>query len=255
MKRAIKRTFAIICVTIVVLACNFSALTKAKIDSDDSLQIRYKQLTQYVEDFLDLEEGKLSQPYELYDINDEVNALLFTIKDGGYSIIHIDNYDVPEYSFESNTYYKLDGSKLYYDVPLNDYQQVSNNEIENALTKSVVPKSVLESTEWYGIPSSYIETKAVTRVARVTQTISGILPNYSYSPDGRCGAVAVSMWLRYDNNYYDTRYVPSDLETSDGKRFIIDMTVFIPLYVISGTVLSGIREHFDNQHLNGADIL
>lgn len=199
MKRAIKRTFAIICVTIVVLACNFSALTKAKIDSDDGLQIRYKQLTQYVEDFLDLEEGKLSQPYELYDINDEVNALLFTIKDGGYSIIHIDNYDVPEYSFESNTYYKLDGSKLYYDGPLNDYQQVANNELENALTKSVVSKWVLESTEWYGIPSSYIETKAVTRVARVTQTISRILPNYSYNPDGRCGAVAVSMWLRYDN--------------------------------------------------------
>lgn len=111
------------------------------------------------------------------------------------------------------------------------------------------------STDWYGVTSSYIETKAVARVAKVTQTISGILPNYSYNPDGRRGAAAVSMWLRYDNNYYDTRYVPSDLETSDGKRFIIDMTVFIPLHAIPGTVLSGLREHFDDQHLNGADIL
>lgn len=80
------------------------------------------QLAQYVEDFLDLEEEKLSQPYELYDIDNKVNAWLFPIKDGGYIAIHIGNYDIPEYTFESNTCYKLDGSKLYYDGSLNDYQ-------------------------------------------------------------------------------------------------------------------------------------
>lgn len=63
------------------------------------------QLAQYVEDFLDLEEEKLSQPYELYDIDDKVNAWLFPIKDGGYIAIHIGNYDIPEYTFESNTCY------------------------------------------------------------------------------------------------------------------------------------------------------
>ena len=46
------------------------------------------------------------------------------------------------------------------------------------------------------------------------------------------------------------RYIPSDLETSDGKKFIIDMTDLIPLHAILGTVLSGLREHLDEQGLN-----
>ncbi len=50
------------------------------------------------------------------------------------------------------------------------------------------------------------------------------------------------------------RYIPSDLETSDGKKLIIDMTDLIPLHAILGTVLSGLREHLDEQGLNGADI-
>ena len=32
------------------------------------------------------------------------------------------------------------------------------------------------------------------------------------------------------------------------------MTDLIPLHAVSGTVLSGIREHLDEQGLNGADI-
>ena len=59
MKKAIKQTFAIICAIIMVFAGNFSALAISKIDSDDDLQIRYKQLTQYVEDFFRFRRRKI----------------------------------------------------------------------------------------------------------------------------------------------------------------------------------------------------
>ena len=58
--------------------------------------------------------SKLSQPIELYNPNNEVSALFFADKTGGYIIVNVDDESVPEFSPTENNKYIVNKDKRYF---------------------------------------------------------------------------------------------------------------------------------------------
>lgn len=46
------------------------------------------------------------------------------------------------------------------------------------------------------------------------------LLNYSYNPNGVCGSCAAAIFLRYWSDHINSKYVSSNLKTSDGVKLI-----------------------------------
>jgi len=72
-------------------------------------------LKQYAEDFIadNNSEQQITSSYELYNIKDEIAAILYNL-DTGYIIVNVKDFNIPEFSFESNSWYSNDNSKKYY---------------------------------------------------------------------------------------------------------------------------------------------
>lgn len=66
---------------------------------------------------------------------------------------------------------------------------------------------------------------------------------YGYNPDGRCGAVAAAILLRYYNDYVSTKYVASSYETSNGKKLINRL---VDKYLGRGTTYPSLRRGLSN---------
>lgn len=222
---------------------------------------RYNDIRSYAVNFLvqyDVNKN-LSEPYELYNFDNEVVALLFVLEDGGYIIVNTNDFSVPEFSLTDTTIYPLDESQKYYNGVSNYFIKKDEKVIDLYTNREITLKEIYNSENnvvKYGENTPYIENKVIDiNVKATAYKIPGIVPNYSYNPTGICGSTASAMFFRYYDTYFNGNIVPTNLETTDGIKLIQHLQTFIEKNnrSSSGTdLLSGMNKYLNSRgvHLN-----
>lgn len=89
--------------------------------------------------------------------------------------------------------------------------------------------------------------------ANSLQKIKGVVPNYSYNPNGICGSTAAAMLLRWYDIYVNTKYVPASLVSSSGTSLIKHLVPYIDGENPGskpGEVYSGIQDYCTDQKIS-----
>lgn len=211
--------------------------------STTNISERYQSIKEYAESFLESYglNVNLSEPHELYNFDDTVDALLFTIPQKGYIIVNTSDYSIPEFSLESDTAYCFtDNYTKYYNGPTEYYELVNNQLVDERSKISYQKDKLKNGNDMFGKTSKYVNnrnsynsvTKSLsvspsikcnslaTSATIVPHTINYTLPNFSYNPDGICGSTASAMYLMYYDQHINGNYVPDNLTTSDGVLLI-----------------------------------
>ncbi|KHD36212.1 hypothetical protein NL50_10605 [Clostridium acetobutylicum] len=173
----------------------------------------------------------------LYDPNDKENGILLSLKNGGYIIVNLDDYSIPEYSFVSNNKFITDSNKKYiYLGPLNYYEK-KNGTITEAKTKKIIKNIPKLKNDYLDIKNTMKLNKKTnstynftdgTLISHRVNTLYEV-PNYSYNPNGICGSTAAAMMLRHFQLNYMNDSIPSNLITSDGITLIKSLVPYIQL--------------------------
>lgn len=182
---------------------------------------------------IELKDSGRNHAYEYYELQ--------VGKKPGYAVLDLNTKQIIEFSFDNpalrdlkslinkNVFY-LGVTEFYLEekdglINLRNGQLVSNKtEINNLLLGEVVcaknessskPFSIVDSNKFKNLRSSnYI-------------TLSHTLPNYKYNPSGICGSTAAAMMLRYMDLYFNSNFVPTNLQSSDGVALIKNLETYI----------------------------
>lgn len=183
--------------------------------------------------------------------------ILFNINDTGYIIVDMEDNSIPEFSKETKNNKVVDvNKKYYYNGPLTYFEdsngrvidintkedmgkisELKNKKvkkqknIDNTLAKENL-KDFGNSTQIQSI-SHYSGSSGYLASSSVEYGLPYSLPNYSYNPNGICGATASAMFARYFNDHINGGYVPYSLETYDGEALTKELVKYIigPDYV------------------------
>ncbi len=122
------------------------------------------------------------------------------------------------YSFSNNSY-MYTGPLSLFEVTEDGFVDAKSKEIFSDVDNFIMKVRSIEERESKS-KQIILADKFVRHTSNAYSTISGVLPSYSYNPDGRCGAVAAAVLVRWYDIYRNSRYVPSSLESSDGVTLI-----------------------------------
>lgn len=194
----------------------------------------------------------------LYNDANQIVAFYYELNNGGYIIVNADGSNFIEYSLEESMLDLDKHEKYYYNEPLSIYEKIDNSKVENCITSEITEVKDLEfNIKQSGkcnqknatdlavslISSSTTSTFEEKKLSHETQA-------YDYNPDGRCGAVASAILLRYYNDYVNTEYITSTYETSDGKKLI---NYLVDNYLGKGTSYSKLKNGL-NSYLSDRNI-
>lgn len=231
-----KLTSLIICITLV-----FSSFITASAQVNNNSS--YASVKQYAQAYMKKYKSNsiLKDPIKLYNMNNDVVALFFSDKTGGYIIINVDDKSIPEFSPSYNNKYIVDNSKKYfYNGPVT-YMEEENGQIvdlNNNLNLGTLyqVKSKLKGKVVYGEAekkNSFSVNKTSSQNLNLTSgydywyTIMGSVPTYSYNPNSICGSTAAAMYLRYYDYYINDNYVPTSISSSDEVLLINYLVPYI----------------------------
>lgn len=175
----------------------------------------------------------LTQGYLIYDR--ELNTI------HEYSTVD----DVESIDLYDEVYYG--GALLYLYVVGDDFYDLSMN--KKVGKKSEIIKNVnLEK-------KTVIKKRLASGTVRTnsSQEIKGVVPNYSYNPNGICGSTAAAMLLRWYDIYVNTKYVPASLVSSSGTSLIKHLVPYIDGENPGskpGEVYSGIQDYCADQKIS-----
>lgn len=181
-----------------------------------------------------------SDVIELYDVNGEVVAYYIT-SGQGYQIIERDLSGIIEMSESSKVEFieenYTNGNKIIYERPLSYFKTNDFNEFldddDNIVSKSTISTFETESS----VLSFSVDLNADAKYTIIEPNAPGItnhyissfglVPNYSYNPNGICGSTAAAMLLMYYDKKFNNSYVPSNLESSSGITLIKHLVPYI----------------------------
>lgn len=168
---------------------------------------------------------KIIDEIPLYGINNNKKAILFSLKNSGYIIIDLRNNSIPEFSInQNNRYFNKKNKKYLYNGPLNYYEK-KDNKIINLKTNSEIKNTSnlkdISINKNNKMLSRSVQANKTTDVSNLHEkSLKYSLSNYSYNPNGVCGSCAAAIFLRYWSDHINSKYVPSNLKTSDGVKLI-----------------------------------
>ncbi|MFU0826385.1 MAG: hypothetical protein ACFWTJ_02450 [Lachnoclostridium sp.] len=259
MKQIRKIIIVILSFSMLFRTANIAYATTVEQSASNNLldKSRIESLKQYAEDFIaeNNSNEQIISTYELYNLNDEVVAMLYNLSTG-YIIVNIKDFSIPEFSFESNSCYSNDNSKKYYNGGLEYYEERTSGSLVDLYDEQEVSKTELDTTNVYGSDDIVVDVDMVKSAgsdsnelfrASSSQTFSlkHTLPNYSYNNRGICGANAAAMYLRYLDLYHDSNIIPNNLYS---EKLLIDyLETYIPSGAYSGQVYFGIMEYYSDQ--------
>ncbi|MGB8454889.1 MAG: hypothetical protein WCD89_21485 [Anaerocolumna sp.] len=271
MKRIKKLLYIILCFGILYLNTNIAmaASSDGEFSITDNLsESRYNSLEEYVEEFIAANncDQEIESTYPLYDLNDEIIAVLFNL-DTGYIIINVRDFSIPEFSFTCNSSYSSDNLKKYYNGAFEYFEEneVEKNYLYDLFNENEVNRNSLITSDLYGSDSRSVDPQTVPNIDQIgispsiqtdsarasasSQTFSLMysLPNYSYNPNGICGANAVAMYLRYLDLHCDSNIISSNLSTE--ISLITYLEDYIPASSDAGDVYFGIMEYYDDRDI------
>ena len=222
----------------------------------------FQNQTIYAKDINDYEDTSISvltnSTIPLYNNENDIIAYYYELSNGGYIIVNADGSAFIEYSLEDSKIDLLESKNYYYSDVLSLHEKLDSAIAENCITGEIAEVDDIE----FNIKKSGINNvKSATDLAmNVVSCLSeGVFEEkklkyntmtYKYNPDGRCGAVAGAILLRYYNDYVNTRYVSSTYETYDGKALI---NFLVNNYLGTGTTYKELRNGL-NSYLSDINI-
>jgi len=167
----------------------------------------------------------------LYNDENEVVAYYFRLSNGGYVITTADGTDFIEYSLKPVNFQLNNRETYYYPNPCSFYKKVNNQLAANCITQEKVTLNAMdfaiEAEHNANVKAANALANQVVKAAASPKTEDKLKHStytYNYNPDGRCGAVAGAIVLRYYNDYVTAGYVPTKYRTADGKALINYLT-------------------------------
>lgn len=194
----------------------------------------------------------------LYDGNDNVVAYIYQLIPIGYTVISSTTNSVIELCAERNNNY-IDFSnidrKYYYGGPLNySYETGNKAEVISCLTEEVLDKESIrftEATDSAFNSNTDSANSTISRISYVPKTLPYQTRTYQYNPDGRCAAVAASIYLMYFHDYINSDYVGQSWVTADGVNFINHLTNnYFGVSTSYWDLRDGINEYYDSLGLD-----
>ncbi|MCI9488119.1 MAG: hypothetical protein HFI64_14375 [Lachnospiraceae bacterium] len=211
-----------------------------------------------ISDVLSLFNVKVDLERSLYlkDADRADRYIYIPLIETGYIIYDIQLEEVIEFSVETaNSYIEsARGDELYYTGPLSYYKIIDGTVISLKDHSQMGTIEVLKEIEGMMIfdkQKSVSQTASIKVTPRSIEYIRGTVPNYSYNPDGICGATAAAMLLKWRDNYMDSRYVPASLTSGDGELLIRHLANnYIPKKSGSVNVVNGIYDYVRTQGIS-----
>lgn len=197
------RIFSIFVVLTIMFTSNVSAYSNNLYSSKEN----YYDVKNYAENFMKKfnSKCKLNNPIELYNFQENKQALFFSSNNGGYIIINLDDYRITEFSPKNFNKFIVDRNKKYfYNGPL-AYFEESNSDIIDCKTKEKVGTINDLKNITYPVKSSknIFENLSVNLSSNdEIYTLKNKLPNYDYNADNRCTVTATTMLLAYYSQYW-----------------------------------------------------
>ena len=201
-----------------------------------------------------------SKAVPLNDSNQNPRYYYMPFAQGGYLIYDLTEDLVCEFSLLKENEYSFSNNDYIYSGPLSLFEvtedgfiDVKSNEIFNDTDNFIMRVKSIEKRELES-KQSILSDESIKRITNAYNTTSGTVPSYSYNPDGRCGAVAAAMMVRWYDIYRNGRYVPSSLESSDGVSLINHLwnkmknSSYTGAY--SGTVYTEMMNYLGSQGVN-----
>lgn len=177
--------------------------------------------------------------------------------DRGYIIVNVKDFSIPEFSFESDSWYSNDDSKKYYNGGLEYFEEKTSDILFDLYNEQEVSKDSFNTSNVYGSDDTVVDsvmalsanedTRELTRAYTPRQEfyLNHSLPNYSYIDRGICGANAAAMYLHYLDWGHDSNIIPNFLYTE--VAHIDHLETYIPSSAYAGQVYNGIIEFYNDQ--------
>ncbi|RNI14132.1 hypothetical protein EFE42_05865 [Methanohalophilus sp. RSK] len=214
---------------------------------------------EYGELFLNImgESKELISPIPLNNLNGELEAVSFSMKNGGYIIINVNDLSVPEFSLEGKSPFS-DSDKTYaYNGPL-AYMEDKQGELfqigmRNAVDKAVTPEYV------YAVVSvdkdkKLADLKALNNRMSRRSIGSGSLDDSlrTWEDDNIfCGPIAAGITLIYFDDQHDDDFVDSSNENQGDLLSLIINDGYIPNQgTDTSTVKNGLNDYLDDRNLD-----
>ncbi|KGG79451.1 hypothetical protein Y919_11980 [Caloranaerobacter azorensis H53214] len=267
----IKKIFSI--TLIICLIFTSISIVHAKNEKDN-----FATEKEYAEKFL-LKMGyqkKLVDPIPLFNLDGEIEAISFTIQDGGYLIINYKNLKMLEISFDKeNPYssYQQDYQKIYNGIfeyyvkdkygirniksgKYFDVSKLKKKYKENWIDKEIKLRKIKEETKNMNLTLISTDSIVPMSIYEEYRELKGTLRTWSTSR--YCGVDAVAILLMYFDDYYTESFVSSTLETATAltdylvnEGYIADMATSGEALAYGDTYSLGIDNYlYDNNLLN-----
>ncbi|KGK99429.1 hypothetical protein LI82_02395 [Methanococcoides methylutens] len=202
------------------------------------------------------ESKKLINPISLNNMNGDLEAVSFSLMNGGYIIINVNDLSVPEFSLERNTPFNDRNKKYVYNGPLAYMEDKQGTLFRmgmgNTADEAVTPEYV------YAIASAdkdkkLADLKTSSIGASVRSIGSGSL-DYSLKTweDGNifCGPIAAGITLIYFDDHHDDDFVDSSNENQDDLLNLIINGGYIPNQGTgTSTVMNGLNDYLEDRNL------
>ena len=196
---------------------------------------------------------------DLYGYDDSITAKCYLLSPQGYAVFDNSNMLV-EASFDDGKVFhsvkSFSNEKLYYAGPFNFYVNDSNN-FQNIVNEEKASQSVFKSlnVDYYEksqkTDSRKVESNSIQPYGvKVYYTLPGKMRNFSYNPNGICGATVAAMALMYYRDNIDNYVVPSWHDTTTGESLIkliaqqIHGSLDNPVGATIANVVSGCNYYF-----------
>ncbi|WP_462271970.1 C39 family peptidase [Methanohalophilus sp.] len=200
---------------------------------------------------------KLIKPIPLNNMNGDLEAVSFSMKNGGYIIINVNDLSVPEFSLEGNSPFS-DRTKTYvYNGPL-AYMEDKQGALfqigmRNAADEAVTPEYV------YTVASAdkdkkLADLKALNNRMNTRSIGSGSLDDSlrTWEDDNiLCGPIAAGITLMYFDDQHDDDFVDSTNEYQGGLLDLIINGGYIPNQdTDTSTVKNGLNDYLEDRNLD-----
>jgi len=200
---------------------------------------------------------KLIKPIPLNNMNGDLEAVSFSMKNGGYIIINVNDLSVPEFSLEGKSPFS-DSDKAYvYNGPL-AYMEYKQGELFQIGTgcksdEAVTPEYVytVASTDK---DKKLADLKALNNRMNARSIGSGSLDDSlrTWEDDNIfCGPIAAGITLIYFDDQHDDDFVDSSNENQDDLLSLIINGGYIPNQGTTAlTIKNGLHDYLEDQNLD-----
>lgn len=191
----------------------------------------------------------LTSPTPLKNLDNDIEAVAFSISNEGYIIINVNDLSVPEFSMTNKSPFIVGNKSYYYNGPLAyvEAEELKNREIK---TKYIYKKEKVNKSK------KLLELQEAATSAQKIQTLSSTGGSLSHSlrtwedSSVYCGPIAAGITLIYFDDYHDDDFVDSNYENQDD---LLDLITdgYIPNQGTSTlTVTNGLDDYLVDRNLD-----